>query len=268
MSVFLTIVRLGFKRISRYPWDNGLFLFIPGAIVFYMHILVYTTVYNYNQSQTILDYSLRQMLGYLAASQLLWSWTANSVDYRLSTRIMQGDLVQDLLRPIPILIWELGESVANLLGGVIFAFIPSCLTFSLMLGLDFLSPVALLRFMLAASMTFLLTFAINFLLGLTTLYLQSIRTLISFRYMIVAFLAGAFIPLEFFPSGVQRILHSLPFVYVWYWPIQFFLNRGAAGTWEEFLFRLGIALFWFIILVVLGQLLWRQAVRKYTDVGG
>ncbi len=267
MPVFLTLIRLGLKRFFRYPWGLMISL-ITEPMLLFLNILVFTTLYHYNQRETILDYNLRQLLSYTAAASFIWFWTYNNADGRIASRIMRGDLTQDLLRPVSLFTWELGAAVSLRISGVIFEFIPALLIFSLMLGPEFLSLVALFRFMLAASLAFLLGFTINFLIGISTFYFQSIRALLGLRHIMVAFLAGAMIPLEFFPGSVQRMLHSLPFPYIFYWPIQFFLNRGAASSWDEFLFRAGIALLWIIVFLVLGNLLWRQAVRQYADVGG
>jgi ABC-2 type transport system permease protein len=181
---------------------------------------------------------------------------------------MDGDLSQDLLRPVSIFTWELGHAVSMRIAGLLLDFIPALVVFSLILGADFLQPLPLLRFCLAASVAFLIVFALNAMVGLLTIFIPGARAMLNWNHMVIAFLGGAFIALEFFPGWVQNVLNSLPFAYVFYWPIQFFLNRGVADTWEAFLFREAIALVWVAVLFGMCHLLWQKAVRQYTDVGG
>jgi ABC-2 type transport system permease protein len=267
MSAFLMLVYLGLKRIFRYPWGLLVSLAID-PIVLVMNILLFTALYRYNQSQTILGYSLGQMIWYFAVTTFIWYWIYNFVDARISQRIIRGDLAQDLLRPISVYTWELGIAVSLRISGVIFEFIPSLLIYSLFFRPDFLTAAALVRFLGAATMAFLLFFAINFLIGLAGFYLQRTLALQAVKHILIGVSAGAFIPLEFLPNQVVTVLHYLPFPYLFYWPVQFFLNRAPADTWNGFAMREGWALLWLIVLFILGNVFWRRAVRQYTDAGG
>lgn len=267
MAVFATLVQLGLKSVFRYPWGLLISLLID-PVVLVLNIMVFTALYRQNDSQSIAGYGLSQMIWYFAGSTFIWFWTVNFTDSRISRRVQRGDLAQDLLRPVSIFIWELAFAVALRVSGVLLEFIPSLILYSLIFPPDFLTPAALLRFVIAAGTAFLIYFAFNFLLGLASFYITSTRALQGIKFMVVGFLAGAFIPLEFFPVAIQNLLHALPFAYIFYWPIHFFLNRDAASGWETFMLREGIALLWLTVLLLLANIFWRQAVRRYTDAGG
>jgi ABC-2 type transport system permease protein len=267
MAVFPTIVRLALKRIFRYPYGLLLSLLID-PVVLVMNILLFTTIYAFNQSQSILGYSLSQMIWYFAATTFIWYWIYNFTDRNIARRILEGDLTIDLLRPVSIFTWELGFAVSLRLSGVIFEFIPSLFIYSLFFRPDFLTVVALLRFVIAAATAFLLFFAINFNIGLAGFYIQNAQAILAIKHIIIGAAAGAFIPLEFFPDAVRSVLNVLPFPYLFYWPVQFFINRENADSWAVFLLREGVALAWFTVLMAAASLFWRRAVRRYTDARG
>jgi ABC-2 type transport system permease protein len=265
--MFPTLVRLGLKRIFRYPYGLLLSVIID-PLVLILNIFLFTAIYNYNRTGSILGYSLSQMIWYFAAATFIWYWINNFTDRNIARRIIQGDLAYDLLRPMSVFTWELGFAVALRLSGVLFEFIPSLCIYSIFFWPGFLTAAALLRFVVAAIIAFLLYFAIGFLVGLCAFYIQNTQALTAVKELVIAGLGGSFIPLDFFPDIVRNALNALPLPYLWYWPVQFFLNRPGADSWGDFLYREGIALAWFAVLLALAALLWRMAVRRYTDAGG
>jgi ABC-2 type transport system permease protein len=264
--VFATLVQLGLKRFLRYPWPFLLSLAID-PVVLLLTVLVFTTIYRNNGGSAILGYSLRQMIWYFAASTFVWYWINNFTDRQIAARITQGDLSQDLLRPVSVFVWQLGSAVALRLSGIVLEFVPSLLLYSVLVPPDFMSATTLLRFVGAASVAFLLFFVINFLIGLAGFYLQSAQALVAVKHILIAVAAGSFIPLDFFPAEVRHVLGWSPFPYLFYWPIQFFLGRTASG-WSGFFGREGLALAWTAALFLLCQLFWRRAVTRYTGAGG
>lgn len=264
---FGALVVVGGKRAYRYPWGQLVSVAIDPIVILGM-AMMFTTLYRHNQAGQIAGYGPAEIVWYFAATTFVWYWIHNVTDERVAARVLSGDLTVDLLRPLSVLVWELGHAASIRVGGVLLEFVPALVLYSVLFRPDFLSPATMVRFMVAASMAFLLYFSLNFLIGLSGLYVYGPQAILGLKHLLVTACAGAFVPLEFLPPAVQQVLHWLPFPYLFYWPVQFFLGRGEAGTWAGFLHREAIAGLWLVALLVLCRLLWRRAVRRYAGAGG
>lgn len=267
MSAFGTLVWLGVKRMWRYPWSLLLSVALS-PIVLLLNVMLFTTLYRYHSSTQILGYRLTEMIWYFAATTFTWFLIYNFTDRRIARRVIEGDFAQDLLRPVSIFAWELGFAVALRLAALTLEFVPSLVLYSLLVPPDFLTAGTLARFLIAALVAFLLFFATNFLIGLAGVFLQGANAILAAKHVLISAAAGAFIPLEFFPAGVQRVLFATPFPYLFYWPIQFFLGRDGAAGWSDLVRHESVALAWLAGLFIAAGLLWRRVVRRYTDAGG
>ena len=147
-------------------------------------------------------------------------------------------------------------------------FLPTMVICSLILFPGFLTALSLLRFFSVVIPAFLINYLAAFLLGMLAMVLKNNSSLNTFNNLLGAFIGGAFIPLEFFPPGVNMILGALPFKYVFYWPIQFFLNKPPADNWGFVLRIVMIQIFWIIILYIVCKIMWRLLIRKYCAAGG
>ena len=125
-----------------------------------------------------------------------------------------------------------------------------------------------IRFLIEAVLAFLTFFSFNFLLGLAALRLRNTLAMRSVKHIVIGTLAGAFFPLDFFPDGMIRVLNWTPFPHLFYWPAQFFLNRGEASSWSGLVRNLETGFPWLVVLLGAGFLLWRRTVRHYVDAGG
>jgi ABC-2 type transport system permease protein len=267
VSAFSTLVWLGLKRMWRYPWSLLASVAIS-PIVLLLNVTLFTTLYRYHNSQDILGYRLTDMIWYFAATTFIWFLIYNFTDRSIARRVIDGDFARDLLRPVSVFAWELGFAVALRLAAVALEFVPSLVLYSLLVPPDFLTAGTLLRFLIATVVAFLLFFVMNFLIGLAGVYLQGPNAILAAKHVLVSALAGALIPLEFFPAGYQRVLHASPFPYLFYWPIQFFLGRDGAADWPDLVRHQAVAVAWLFGLFAAAWLLWRRAIRRYTDAGG
>jgi ABC-2 type transport system permease protein len=267
MLILGTLMLLGGKHAYRYPWGQLVSVAIDPIVIAGL-AMMFTTLYRHNQRDEIAGYGATEMIWYFAATTLIWYWIHNVTDERIAARVLSGDLTVDLVRPLPVIVWELGHAASARVGGIVLEFLPALALYSLWFRPTFLTPASMLRFVVAASLAFLLFFSLNFLIGLSGLYVYGPNAILGLKHLLVTACAGAFVPLEFLPHSVQHVLHWLPFPYIFYWPVQTFLGRGEAGTWSGWFHREAIAASWLVALLVLCRLLWRRAVRRYAGAGG
>jgi ABC-2 type transport system permease protein len=93
-----------------------------------------------------------------------------------------------------------------------------------------------------------------------------IQGLVILSMAIESVLGGQIFPLDLLPDWLFRISQYLPYYYQMYFPVAVFTGRlndpAAAVT------GLGIQACWVVIILALGQFLWRRGLRLHTAVGG
>ncbi|MGE5607186.1 MAG: ABC transporter permease [Bacteroidota bacterium] len=267
MRLFLMAIKINFKIMLQYKWGFMISL-IGDPIVMLINIALFSSIYKHSGVQSILGYSLSQMVWYFTGVTFIWYFIWNFTDANIAEKIISGNLAIDLLRPVSVIKLELAQAIALRTAGVVFEFLPGILLYSLIFYPDFLTALSLLKFFLVVILSFTLFFLINFLVGLSAFVIQSNFSLQSIKFILISFSAGVYVPLEFFPDWFNRLNSFLPFQYNFYWPIQFFLNRDfthGAGA----LFRvIGVQVLWIFSFYLLCKCLWRQAIKKFGAVGG
>lgn len=267
MRIFLATLKVHLKVMIQYKWSHLASLLVD-PIILLINIALFTSIYSYNKTNQVLGYSLTQMIWYFAVVTFVWYFIWNSTDQSISSRVLSGSLTMDLLKPLSIFQYEFAQAVALRVGGIVFEFLPSIFLYSLMRYPDFLTAVAFLKFLAVISLAFVLYFLINFLIGLSAFVIKSNYSVQSIKFFVISLAAGAYIPLEFFPNWLNRIFSYLPFQYLFYWPIQIFLNKGDSANTSTFITILLQQMLWIAALYVCCRFAWSRAVKKYCAVGG
>jgi ABC-2 type transport system permease protein len=267
MRLFLAFIKTNFKIMIQYKWGFMISL-IGDPIVMLINIALFSSIYKHNGVQLILGYSLSQMIWYFTGVTFIWYLIWNFTDSNIAEKIISGNLAIDLLRPVSVIKMELAQAIALRTAGVVFEFIPGIILYSIIFYPDFLTVSSLLKFLAVVILSFTLFFLLNFLVGMSAFVIQSNFSLQSIKFILISLTAGAYIPLEFFPNWFNRLNGFLPFQYIFYWPIQFFLNKDFTHGWAALLRIIVTQLLWVIALYSLCKYLWRYAIRKFGAVGG
>jgi ABC-2 type transport system permease protein len=233
-----------------------------------VNVALFSSIYSYNNTNAILGYNLSQMIWYFTGVTFIWYFIWNWTDANIAEKIISGNLAIDLLRPLSLMRMELASAIALRLAGVIFEFIPGLFLYSLIFYPEFLTAISFLKFLLIVILAFVLFFLINFLVGLSAFVIQNNFSLQSIKFILISLTAGAYIPLEFFPDWLNKINNVLPFQYLFYWPIQFFLNKSFTRDTMILIKTITMQLMWIAIFYFLGKYLWKQAIKKFGAVGG
>lgn len=267
MKLFFEMVRAYFKMTFQF---RSFFMvsFIIDPIVILINISLFTTIYTINNATTLLSYTLAQMIWYFAAVNFVWMFIFNHTDARISNGILSGDIAMYLVQPISLLKRELAQTLSDRFCSIIFEFIPCLIIFSCIFFPDFMSVFSSLKFIFLVILAFNMLFLLNFIIGMTSFFIKSNLSLQALRGILISFTAGAFIPLEFFPDWLQNIFRLLPFQYLFYWPVQFFLNKEITQNNLFFLKVICIEFGWIVALYVFTVLYWKAAIKRFCSVGG
>ncbi|MEX1028948.1 MAG: ABC-2 family transporter protein [Paenibacillaceae bacterium] len=267
MHIFIKAIQLNLKVFLTYR-KGFLISIIIHPIVLVLNIYLFTSIFEYNGTSEIKDYSLEQMVWYFAVTIFVFIFTFNFADRRMSNYIISGDLGPLLLRPISLYRYELANAIALRTAGVLFEFIPDMIIYSIIYPPVFLTLLSFSKFLIVIIPAFLLNFLIRYLIGLSAIITMNNSSMNRVTAVIISLLGGAMIPLDFFPLWLQKVCDYLPFKYIFYEPVQFFLNRGHATSTEALLYVLMMQFLWIAGLYLLTRIVWSILMKKIVLVGG
>lgn len=218
----------------------------------------------YGQSVSISNRTFEQMKLYILVSTTIAAFYAYPSIYFLSMDIKHGEVAYSLIRPID---FQLQFIFKNL--GIIMTMAVTILPCFFICIFLLHVTVAFESFFFAVIGTFIgiLTCVLfDFTLGTLCFWTENSWGITFIRQFAIQFLSGAFIPLDFFPGFVKKVLINwLPFSGIIYIPVQFLVNPPALGY---FMLRVSIQLGWCIMLLWLGRLLYRRMRSQIMINGG
>ncbi|MBT9138740.1 MAG: hypothetical protein DDT31_01315 [Syntrophomonadaceae bacterium] len=184
----------------------------------------------------------------------------------MAQQVRTGAIDTDLLKPMNFQVYMLGRN----LGEVLFRFTTLVLV-SCVVGVFFLdmrlpaSPLNGLLFILSLGLGYLVLFSLNFLMGLLSMVTINITYLMWAYSAVVRFFAGQLIPLWFFPDGLRIVAEWLPFRSVYSIPLAIYIGRSSP---EQIIQDLWFQIFWAVVLVSVGHLLWSRVQTRLVGQGG
>jgi ABC-2 type transport system permease protein len=209
--------------------------------------------------------SFLQAFTYVAVSGAIFTMVETWAEWELGEGISRGDIVMKLYLPFD-LHWLI---VFEALGIFLFRFIFTGAPFIAFLILAFQIPVPLginlLFFTVSLLLSFLISINIDFMTGVSAFSFESVLGLKLIKDALILFLAGAVIPLPFFPKAVQSVLMVLPFQAMYYTPVNLLLGDK---TIAESLVMLLVQAGWIVFFIAAGRLFHRRVMGKLTVSGG
>ena len=212
------------------------------------------------------DVTLHDMIFYIMLNQVILTITHVNVESQLEEQIKDGSVVMHFLRPASFKLYYLSATVGDNLFRLLTNVMPIFLVGALVVGVP--APADgryLLYSVISMLLGMLIKFELSFMVGLLAFWLQ--ETWYLWRYVDagLALFGGTVLPLWFFPGFFDKLSMFLPFRYITFESINFYLGKTASADVSRSL--LGSAM-WFLVLYVAERLVWMQAQKKLTINGG
>lgn len=262
LSPYLAYAKKSFLNRSAYRFDNIMGI-ISTCLQFFIFWEIYKALYG---SNTEIDGITMSMV----TTSFILSMGLGAVfspdDYFLPSKIWDGSIATEFLRPISFKGRMIAENVGNALFSLLFRFAPCLVIALLTVGVNApASPAMLAPFILSAVLGFGVLWTISFAVQMTAFWLINIWSLITIKNVLVNILSGSMIPLWFMPKEVTAVLNFMPFSSVYFTPVQIYLGQLS---FEEIMLKCGIQLAWIIVIYLIGDLLWRKGQKKLIVQGG
>jgi ABC-2 type transport system permease protein len=242
---------------------RGFFSFFHLVVVF----ILWSAAYSGNPA--IGGFSFGQTLTYFVALIVVqFMIGAINEDYQISEEIRNGLINQFLLKPVNYFGYRFSIYLsARLVTGALIL-LPVLITYPLLK--DYLTiPHDSWRLALglpALVMSALIQFGIAYCFGMMSFWFLEIQGLVILSMAIESVLGGQIFPLDLLPDWLFRLSQYLPYYYQMYFPVAIFTGRLSDP--DAIVAGLGIQLGWVVVILALGQLLWRRGLRLHTAVGG
>ena len=266
MVTFWHVVRLVFQE--RMAFRTNLFLEVfAGILASVIVVVLWTAIFRGAGTPEIGGYRLPEMVTYLLGAGLINSFILTTAEHpEASEAIQGGDLSGILMRPMnPHLFWfarDLGNKGFYLLLGL------AGYVAVLVLFRNLLVPPHgaghLFLFLFSVGLAAVVQFFVFQVLGLLSFWMENTYGIRFTARVVMEVVAGAIIPLSFFPGILRDLFLLLPFPLMIYVPMRIYLGKIPV---EHVPFELCKGVLWIVVLVLLYRHLWTRGMRQYVSMG-
>jgi ABC-2 type transport system permease protein len=263
VRVYAEFIRVGFVNTLAYRLR-----YYTGIVTYFIYVSVYYFIWKaiYENSTSIEGFDFGHMLTYIAVGWIIRSFYFNNIDQDIAYAVTEGKLAMDLIKPVnPQFMYiaqALGESLFRL--GMLTA--PTAVVLLVVYPIQ--RPASALHFagfFASVLLSFFIVAGINFTVGTFAIRLKSILGLLRAKYFLLELFSGLLIPISFFPHIFQNMFSVLPFQYISYIPVLIYLGKiSGMGIVKA----LAVQVFWILVLLAIGDAMWRWSSRKITIQGG
>ncbi len=183
--------------------------------------------------------------------------------------IRDGSLKKYLLQPIDMLAYLLAYRVSHKAAYIVTSCLPYALLFFVCWLLGFFDHFpdgwTFLAYVVSLLLGFVLGFFFESCIGMIGFWFLEVTSLLYIVNMLNFFVSGQMFPLDLLPNPWDRLLKSLPFQFLAYFPAAVFLGK-VHGT--DLIYGLLEEAAWAVIFIVLSRYLYRLGLRRYSAYGG
>lgn len=252
------------KLAASRAFDGGLFYVLSGYLLRLARLVILLLLWRSLAAQgaDLGELRLEQLLAYTLLAAALGEQL--NVITPATTAFWEGAIVSRYLRPQPVLLQLMAETVGGWLPGLLLLSLPLLLC-AWPLGVN-LWPALLangLPFLLSLLLAISLGFAFDFLFAAAVIYIKnaSYQAYI-IRRAVTTLFSGALIPFALFPWGLGRLLALLPFASVASAPL--LIVTGVQSPWP----LIGLQLAWNLVFWPLTWRVWRASQERMVSHGG
>lgn len=263
LDPYVEYLRLSFQSLLAYRTN-----YIIGVLSYLIHVAVYYFIYKalYRETVNINNYSLPDMVTYIAIGWISKSLYLNYIDQEVAGDVQKGRIAIELVRPVDYQLLNYAKGIGQTLFRLVLFTPPIVIVTCLVFPVH--PPSSLYNFFLfliSTVLSVLLYLGLNYIMGLIAIYTVSIVGILYPKNMLIELFSGLLVPVDWFPLWFQKVSSFLPFKYIAFVPLSLYLGRIDGGTAYAALL---IQLFWVILLFLAGRFMWHMCKRKITIYGG
>jgi ABC-2 type transport system permease protein len=233
-----------------------------------MYILMYSAFYRTNPAQFPMGFS--DITSYVWLQQaflaLFMSWI---FDPELISSISSGGIAYEMVRPLEVYsMWYVKEIANRASMALLRCWLILLIAFFIPQPYGLKLPesiVSFLLFLVSGVLGCLVMVSLSMIISGLTFYTTSALGLRTAARTVSDFLGGGIIAIPFLPDGFRQVVSLLPFASTQNVPLRIY-SGNIAGM--EALFCILLQVFWLVVLLAGGRLLFRRALKRVVVQGG
>ncbi|MBD5134999.1 MAG: ABC transporter permease [Lachnospiraceae bacterium] len=262
MRVYLEFAFKKFQNRLTYRLD-----FFMGIINTVITIIVFCLIYKalYGEADSI-DGITFSMVATNFVISLGLSGAFDFDEMFLQNKLHDGSITNEFLKPVNFKLRMLSENIGDSIFKIIFNFVPALL-FSIFF-IDFCAPKSILSIILmiiSVALGYLVLWMISFIVQTWCFWLFSVWGIVTIKNVFVNILSGTMLPIWFMPSILRKIVSYTPFESIYFTPVRIYLGEM---TGKDIFYGMVVQIFWIAVLYLIGNLFWKNGVRKLVVQGG
>lgn len=231
---------------------------ITAVITYYL----WRAIFLSSPEKVIGNFTFQEMTVYVIGSFLTSSMISAAGNSSVASSIQDGGIAVSLTKPVSFQGIQLAECLGNfVVNGIINLGVIFCLDDKIMLP----QPQYLAAYAVSVFLSLMILFYFNFCFDMLIFYTTYFFGINMAKEVLIRFCSGALIPLSFFPTKMEALLHFLPFSSLNYTPVMICLGKVRGVELAE---KLGIQLGWVLFFFLLSRVLWNKAIKRLTVFGG
>ena len=243
---------------------------ISGVTTQFFWGIMYVYLYiSFMGGNLVEGFSISQMASFVWLGQAFFVLRYIDLPKKCAKEIENGDVCYKFVRPVNLYNQWYFEHLGYKLSATLLRFLPIVLiAFLLPHNIRLSLPVsfnAFLLFLITLIIGALMTSAISMIVVYLTFKTQSAKGTQTIVNTLCGVLGGFFIPIPLMPVAIQNVLNYLPFRFIVDLPFRIYI--GNIGLKSALMFSL-LSLAWLIVLIIIGKLLLKQALKKTVIQGG
>lgn len=263
MKKFFYLIRIAFM--TKFAYIKAFWFNIFGTAV---SILIYYFLWKYvfQTRDELNGFTAVEMTTYVILSRALSSQFSGGINREFAEWVYKGNIVVELLRPVPLLFNLFGKRAGEFLFFLLFKGIPvSFLAIMILGGTGPAGAVSFGLFWISVVLSIGILFWLEVAAGIVSFFTLNSYGVAYTKSALLSILSGGVVPLFLFPEGMTRILEYMPFAGMVSVPVQIYLGKYSVSQAAGFI---GIQFLWVLLLGAAVILFYRSAIRKVVVQGG
>lgn len=262
ISPYMAFAKKSFLQKSAYRLNHWL-----GILNTIIRLFIYVEIYRalYGANETIDGITMTMVTTNFILSLGLESFFAVD-DFYLSSRINNGSIATEMLLPVNFHGRMLATNLGTALFKLIFHFLPTFIIAVIFIGIS--APASIgnfLLFLLSLIFGYGVLWSISFMFQMMSFWLINVWAIMTIKNVFINVLSGSMIPLWFMPSWMAGFINFTPFASIYFTPIQIYLGNISG---DEILIGFAKQIVWIVILLIIGNILWKNGQKKLVVQGG
>lgn len=265
LKKYLALTRAGILETMQYRL--ALFVMVIGNLLYLtLTYFLWKAIFASSGSDVVNGMTFEMTMVYLVLATSLYGVVELYLVWEIGRAIQKGKIVLDLLRPMKYKRYLFFANSGTLVVNFFMTFIPTFVIVLLITGKTIALGWNLLFFLVAGILSIIINYNIDFIVGTICLYTESIWGINIMKQVIVSLLSGAAIPLAFFPEKLARVVNFLPFRAIYDTPLTLLLDSNP--DLRTVGIKLGISVFWVVVISIISNLFWKISIKQVTVNGG